>query len=117
MKKIIIGVCVAVVVFFGLKACKNGVDPVDFAKAQVNAKFEGLNCDLSKLDFDKVEVTDETALIKVEGKILYNEEISLVKENGKWVVGAAPVEEAEEDAPAEKKDAHAKKKDDAGSHH
>ena len=114
MKKILIGICVVVVAFFGLKACKNGANPMDVAKAHVTQQFEGLNCDLSKLDFEKVEVTDETALIKVEGKIIYNEEISLVKEGDEWVIGEPAKEANEADAHAEAapaEDAHAAKDD------
>lgn len=111
-KNIIIGVCVLVVAFFGFKACgKKGADPVDVAKSIVEQKFEATGADLSKLDYDKVEVTEEAAVIKVKGKILFEEEISLVKDGDNWVVGeAAPAEEAEAEdhaAPAEHAEAPA----------
>ena len=76
---------------------------------QVNLKFEGLNCDLSELEFDKVEVTEETALIKVEGKIAFEEEISLVKEGDIWVLAKEkPAEESKDSDHKEKKDDHGK---------
>ena len=113
MKKTIVGILVCVVVVFGLKACSKGTpDPVDVAKAQIMAKFEGVKCDLSKLEFEEVEVKDDVAKIKVEGKVAIDEEITLVKKDGAWVVGvpeaavSAEGEKAKEEphATAEKKE-------------
>ncbi len=113
MKKVLIGVGICLVAFIALKACcTKGVDPVDVAKDHVVAQFEGINCDISKLKFDEVEVNEETAVIKVSGKVVYDDEISLIKQDDEWIIGTLPEEEVQEvqevqEAPEADKDEHA----------
>ena len=100
-------------------------------------KFKGIECDLSGLNYTISEEGELVAKIKVSGKISYEEDLVLIKEEGKWVIGTekmaaeimksepAPVEEAhqpeieehQEEAPVEETEEEPAEEEHSGGHH
>ncbi|ROQ91158.1 hypothetical protein [Desulfosoma caldarium] len=64
-------------------------EPPDVAKAYVNeqiAKHKGFQLDTSKLKYQVVEQTEDSAKVSVTGTIKVKSVLSLVKKGNEWVV-------------------------------
>ena len=106
MKKLFIVLCCAsVLALFGCG--DKGLSPEEIAQKQVVEAFKGLNCDLGKLKYD-VEEEEDTAVVKVSGKVIFQDEIKLMKKDNAWVLASEVMIPAAEVAPekAEEKPAH-----------
>ena len=76
------------------------MSPEDVSKIYVEGKFQGIPCDLEDLDYDIVVEEEDATQVKIEGKIKYEEVVSLIKKDGKWVIGEKPAAEPVETAHA-----------------
>ena len=76
------------------------MSPEDVSKLYMEEKFQGTPCDLEDLDYDIVAEEEDATQVKIEGKIKYEEVVSLIKKDGKWIIGEKPAVEAVETAHA-----------------
>ena len=76
-----------------------GKSPEAFGKAYVTEKFKGAIVDLDDLEYTVIEDEAGNARVKIEGEIAFEETISLVKQDGKWVLASKAA--APETSPAE----------------
>jgi hypothetical protein len=101
MKKIMyFGIILSVFMVFGCG--KSSVEDVakDYVKKQFTLDNAG-KLDTSKLKYTVTEDPEgNNATVKVSGTINYEEQIHLIKENGKWIVSK------EKSARSKKKSAH-----------
>jgi hypothetical protein len=100
MKKIFFAMsCLCFLIISGCG--EDHLTPEDFAKNYVEKKFKGLNCDLEDLDYTVTEDGEDMAIVEIEGEIKFEEKISLIRINEKWVL-------ASEAAKPEKSEAKSK---------
>ncbi len=78
--------CFCVVIIIGYVFLTHKSDPVDIARDYVEELFIGIECDLTGLKYTITQESDYAAKIKISGKIAYEDELTLVKEDGKWVI-------------------------------
>lgn len=101
MKKIIyLGIILSVLMVFGCG--KSSVEDVakDYVKKQFTLDNAG-KLDTSNLKYTVTEDEEgNTATVIVSGTINYEEQIHLIKENGKWIIGNEKI------AQGKKKGAH-----------
>jgi hypothetical protein len=101
MKKIMyLGIILSVFMVFGCG--KSSVEDVakDYVKKQFTLDNAG-KLDTSKLKYTVTEDPEgDNATVKVSGTINYEEQIHLIKENGKWIVSKEKI------ARSKKKSAH-----------
>jgi hypothetical protein len=101
MKKIMyLGIILSVFMVFGCG--KSSVEDVakDYVKKQFTLDNAG-KLDTSKLKYTVTEDPEgNNATVKVSGTINYEEQIHLIKENGKWIVSKEKI------ARSKKKSAH-----------
>lgn len=102
MKKVSIGIGVlGFIAILAMVGCGEKImSPEDVSKLYIGEKFQGIPCDLEDLDYDIVSEEEDATQVKIEGKIKYEEVVSLIKKDGKWVIGEKPAAEPVETAHA-----------------
>lgn len=86
MKKVIVVMVAVAVVVGGCNLMGKSETPEQVAKQQVVQQLAGLKADCAGLAA-VVEKQDETsAVVKVSGTVAIDQAISLVKQDGRWVV-------------------------------
>ncbi len=103
-KALLIGVSILVCIVVGCGFFGKGDTPEGVAESYIETKFENIKCDLSDLEYE-IEEQEETAIVTITGKIKYNEKISLVKQDDKWMMATGLIKKVK----AEKKKPEAKK--------
>lgn len=111
MKKLIM-VCIGfgVLAWVGCGIFCGSSSPDQTAEKYVEKKFANIECDLSDLNYSTIDEKEEKATVKISGSIKYQEEIDLVKLDGKWMLADDAIALLKEkEAKAAKKAAPAKK--------
>ncbi|MBU0993554.1 MAG: hypothetical protein KJ737_13745 [Proteobacteria bacterium] len=111
MKKVsVIAGIIGFVIILAVVGCgEKAMSPEDVAKTYIDAKFKDVASDLDDLDYKLVEEEDGAVKVRIKGKIKYEEVLSMVQQDGKWVMGSK-AEKAED-----VKEGHAPSED-AGTH-
>ncbi len=106
MKKILLVFgCIGILTTFSIIGCggDKATSPEDFSKTYIAEKFKDGTCDLGDLDYKIIQDGEDTATIEIEGEIEYKEVISLIKQDGKWVLAADAVKAVKEEDEGAKK--------------
>lgn len=87
MKKVIFMLCC--IGFLVVSGCgEDQLTPKDFGKNYAEKKFNGMGFDLEDLEYTVTEEGDDKAVVEIKGDIQYEEKISLVKQEGKWLLAS-----------------------------
>ena len=98
MKRIILAVCC--ICFLMISGCgEDHLTPEEFGKSYVEKKFQGMNCDLEDLDYTVTKDSEDMATVEIEGEIKYNEKLSIVKKNEKWILASEAAKPEKPETP------------------
>lgn len=87
MKKVFFMLCC--IGFLIVSGCgEDQLTPKDFGKNYAEKKFSGMGCDLEELEYTVTEEGDDKAVVEIKGDIQYKEKISLVRQEGKWLLAS-----------------------------
>jgi len=87
MKKVVFALsCIGFLIISGCG--KDQLTPEDFGKNYVEKKFSGLGCDLEDLEYTVTEEGTDKAIVEIKGEIKYEDKISLVRQEGKWLLAS-----------------------------
>ncbi len=79
------------------------MSPEDVSKNYIAEKFKDVGCDLSDFDYEIIQDGEDTATIEIEGEIEYKEIISLIKQDGKWVLASEAIKAVKKEDEGVKK--------------
>jgi hypothetical protein len=100
MKKIIFMLCC--IGFLVISGCgEDQLTPEDFGKHYAEKKFSGMGCNLEDLEYTVTEEGEDKAVVEIKGDIQYEEKISLIKLEGKWLLASEVAKPEKKESTAE----------------